>query len=343
MSAAGMHIVVTGAAGFIGSNLVKALNARGESRIIAVDDLTDGGKFVNLRDCEIADYHDKDEFAALLEGSKLDGSVSAVLHQGACSDTTETNGRYMLETNFRYSVRLLEFCRSRGIPFIYASSAAVYGANTQCRESGECEEPLNVYGYSKALFDAYVRRRWEAQGAQVVGLRYFNVYGPREQHKGRMASVAWHFFNQYRDAGRVRLFEGSHGFADGEQRRDFVSVEDCVRVNLWFLDHPQRRGIFNVGTGRAQSFNDVAVTVINSVEQARGAPARTLQELVAAKCIEYIAFPDDLRGKYQAHTQADLAQLRACGYDAPFMDVQHGVARYCAQLLAPPGARAAAV
>jgi ADP-L-glycero-D-manno-heptose 6-epimerase len=338
-----MHLVVTGAAGFIGSNLVKALNARGESRIIAVDDLTDGSKFVNLRDCEIADYHDRHEFAALLEGTKLDGTVRAVLHQGACSDTTETNGRYMLETNFRYSVRLLEFCRARGIPFIYASSAAVYGAHTHCSESGEGEEPLNVYGYSKALFDAYVRRHWEAQGAQVVGLRYFNVYGPREQHKGRMASVAWHFINQYRSGGRVRLFEGSHGFTAGEQRRDFVSVDDCVRVNLYFLDHPQRRGIFNVGTGRAQSFNDVAVSVINSVAQAQGAPARPLPELVAAGCIEYIPFPEDLRGKYQAHTQADLTRLRAAGYDAPFMDVQQGVARYCAQLLSAPVARAAAV
>jgi ADP-L-glycero-D-manno-heptose 6-epimerase len=332
-----MHIVVTGAAGFIGSNLVKALNDRGEGRIIAVDDMTAGDKFVNLVDCDIADYYDKDEFARLIEGSTLDGTVRAVLHQGACSDTTETNGRYMLDVNFRYSVRLLEFCRSRSIPFIYASSAAVYGASTHCRESGEGEAPLNVYGYSKALFDRYLRARWEKQSAQVVGLRYFNVYGPREQHKARMASVAWHFFNQFRAAGRVRLFEGSHGYANGEQRRDFVSVEDCVRVNLHFLDHRDKSGIFNVGTGRAQSFNEVAAAVVNSIVQAQGGRARTIDELVAAACIEYIPFPEDLRGKYQAFTQADLAQLRAAGYAEPFMSVEQGVARYCKQLLQAGG------
>ena len=329
-----MYMVVTGAAGFIGSNLVKALNERGEHRIIAVDDLTNGDKFVNLADCEIADYYDKDEFARLLQGGHFDGAVRALLHQGACSDTTEKNGRYMLDVNFRYSVSLLDFCRSNRVPFIYASSAAVYGANTHCRESGECEAPLNVYGYSKALFDRYLRSRWEEQTAQVVGLRYFNVYGPREQHKGRMASVAWHFFNQFRATRRVRLFEGSHGYADGEQRRDFVSVDDCVRVNLYFLDHPEARGIFNIGTGRAQSFNDVAAAVVNSLVRAEGGAARSLGQLVADGAIEYIAFPEDLRGKYQAFTQADLGQLRAAGDIEPFLSVEQGVAGYCETLLA---------
>ncbi|MCC6531047.1 MAG: ADP-glyceromanno-heptose 6-epimerase [Burkholderiales bacterium] len=327
-----MYIVVTGAAGFIGSNLVKALNDRGVTRIIAVDDLKQGDKFVNLVDCEIADYLDKEEFARLVEQGKLAGAVEALMHQGACSDTTERDGRYMLEVNYRYSVRLLGFCRSERVPLIYASSAAVYGPNTHCRESGELEQPLNVYGYSKMLFDRYVRSRWEEQSAQVVGLRYFNVYGPREQHKGRMASVAWHFYNQYKSSGRVRLFEGSHGYADGEQRRDFVSVEDCVKVNLYFLDHRDRSGIFNVGTGRAQPFNDVAVAVVNSLAREQGKPPRTLAELVAAGCVEYIPFPADLAGKYQAFTQADLGALRGAGYADSFLSVEEGVARYCAQL-----------
>ena len=244
-----MHILVTGAAGFIGSNLVHALNARGESEIIAVDDLTNGDKFTNLVDCAIADYWDKDTLFDRLRRPEYANSIRAVLHQGACSDTTERNGRYMLDTNYRYSLQLLEFCRIQRIPLIYASSAAVYGANTHCREAEEFEAPLNVYGYSKLLFDRVLRRRWQDRTAQVVGLRYFNVYGPRERHKGRMASVAFHFFDQFQSDGRVRLFEGSHGYANGEQRRDFVSVDDCVKVNLYFLDHPERSAIVNVGTG----------------------------------------------------------------------------------------------
>ncbi len=329
-----MHILVTGAAGFIGSNLVKALNARGENRIIAVDDLTHGDKFTNLVDCAISDYWDKDTLFDRLAGREQADAIRAVLHQGACSDTTERNGRYMLDTNYRYSLQLFEFCRRRRIPFIFASSAAVYGANTHCREADEYEAPLNVYGYSKLLFDRVLRQRWQDRTAQVVGLRYFNVYGPREQHKGRMASVAFHFFRQFQSDGRVRLFEGSHGYANGEQRRDFVSVEDCVKVNLHFLDHPERSAIVNVGTGRAQTFNDVAVAVINSVCAARGVSARALAELVAAGCIEYIPFPADLEGKYQAYTQADPNGLREAGYAEPFLSVEQGVRRYCEHLLA---------
>jgi len=240
-----MTLVVTGAAGFIGANLVKALNARGEADIVAVDNLQRAEKVANIADCEIADYIDKRDFIERIAAGRFDAKVSAVLHQGACSDTMETDGRYMMENNYRYSLALLDWCQARGVPFIYASSASVYGAGTAFRESRENERPLNVYGYSKFLFDQAVRRRLPSSASQVAGFRYFNVYGPREAHKGRMASVAFHFFNQYRAEGRVRLFEGSAGYGPGEQVRDFVSVEDVVKVNLHFLDNPRLSGVYN--------------------------------------------------------------------------------------------------
>ena len=328
-----MYIIVTGAAGFIGSNLVKALNERGETNIIAVDNLKRADKFRNLVDCEIADYLDKEEFLDLLQDGAFDESVAAVLHQGACSDTMETDGRYMMENNYRYSISLLDFCQNEEVPFLYASSASVYGGGTVFRESREFEAPLNVYGYSKFLFDQYVRRMWNERTGQVVGFRYFNVYGPREQHKGRMASVAFHFFNQYRAEGKVRLFEGCDGYGNGEQRRDFVSVEDVVRVNLHFLDHPEQSGIFNLGTGASQTFNDVAVATVNACRKAKGEPPSTLDQLREQGVIEYTAFPEALRGKYQSFTQADVATLRNAGYDAPFLTVEQGVARYVEHLL----------
>src|SRR5438445_9148987 len=328
-----MYTVVTGAAGFIGSNLVKALNARGESRILAVDDLTDADKFRNLVDCDIADYVDKNEFLSRLGDGDFDDDIAAMLHQGACSDTMATDGRYMLANNYRYSVRLLEHCQDNDIPFLYASSAAVYGAGPAFREERECEAPLNVYGYSKFLFDQYVRRMLPERTAQVAGFRYFNVYGPREAHKGRMASVAFHFFNQYRDGGKVRLFGGSDGFGPGEQVRDFISVEDVIAVNLHFLDQPQLSGVFNVGTGRGQTFNEMARSTINAVRKARNEAALTLEELRSAGAIEYIAFLPQLVGKYQSYTQADVAALRAAGFREPFLDVEEGVGRYVAARL----------
>ena len=327
-------IIVTGAAGFIGSNLVNALNERGETDIVAVDNLTHGDKFRNLADCSIADYLDKEEFLGQLGAGALNGDIAAVLHQGACSDTMEGDGRYMMENNYRYSAELLDFCQSEEIPFIYASSASVYGAGPAFREDPGAEKPLNVDGYSKFLFDRVVRRRWRENTAQVAGLRYFNVYGPREAHKGRMASVAFHFFNQYRSEGRVKLFEGSGGYAAGEQRRDFVSVEDVVAVNLHCLGHPECAGIFNVGTGRAQTFNEVAVATVNAIRTHQGEPALELQQLLAKGLIEYVPFPAGLKDKYQSFTQADLAQLRAAGYKAPFLTVEAGVSRYVAWLLA---------
>jgi ADP-L-glycero-D-manno-heptose 6-epimerase len=333
-----MYYVVTGAAGFIGSNLVKALNERGVTDILAVDDLKDGGKFANLTDCDIADYLDKGEFIDRLDSGELDGLLSAILHQGACSDTTATDGQYMMDSNYRYSRRLLDYCIAEEVHLIYASSAAIYGGNRQFSEVREHEAPLNVYGYSKFLFDQLVRRRYEERTAQIVGLRYFNVYGPREQHKGRMASVAWHFFNQYRGTGHVRLFAGSGGYGDGEQRRDFVSVEDCVKVNLFFLDHPDHSGIFNVGTGAAQSFHDVAVATVNACRKARSEAPLTLNAMREGGVIQYIPFPEDLRGRYQSYTQADISNLRAAGYDEPFLTVEEGVSRYIQQLLQKAGA-----
>jgi ADP-L-glycero-D-manno-heptose 6-epimerase len=329
-----VYIVVTGAAGFIGSNLVRALNARDRSPVLAVDNLTRADKFRNLVDCEVADFLDKEEFLARLVDGDFEDDIAAILHQGACSDTMETDGRYMMRNNYRYSVTLLDWCQDNDVPLIYASSASVYGAGRAFREERANESPLNIYGYSKFLFDEYVRRLLPERTAQIAGFRYFNVYGPREQHKGRMASVAWHFFNQYRTEGRVRLFEGSGGFAAGEQKRDFVSIEDVVRVNLDFLDHPQRSGIFNLGCGRAATFNEVAAATINACRAAAGEPALPLAELVAAGVITYIPFPPALAGKYQSYTEADLARLRAAGYRAPMLGVEEGVARYVQALQA---------
>ncbi len=329
-----MYIIVTGAAGFIGSHLIKALNARGESRIVAVDNLQQADKFRNLADCEIAEYFDQDEFPARLADGEFDDDIAAVLHQGACSDTMESDGRYMLANNYRYSMLLLRHCQDNDIPFIYASSAAVYGAGPVFREEAAAEAPLNVYGYSKLLFDQHVRRTLPERTAQIAGFRYFNVYGPREAHKGRMASVVWHFFNQYRDTGKVQLFEGSGGYAAGEQRRDFISVDDVIKVNLDFLDHPQRSGIFNVGTGSAATFNTVAAATINACRAADGEPALPFAQLHRTGAIEYIGFPSGLAARYQSFTQADLDRLRAAGYKAPMEGIEQGVANCVRALLA---------
>lgn len=328
-----MYYIVTGAAGFIGSNIVKALNDRGETNIIAVDNLSKADKFKNLVDCEIADYLDKEAFLEKLKDGQFKGITTAVLHEGACSDTMETDGRYMMENNYHYSLALLDHCQREEAPFLYASSASVYGGGGVFKESREYESPLNVYAYSKFLFDQVVRRRWRNRTAQIAGFRYFNVYGQREQHKGRMASVAFHFFNQYRADGFVKLFEGCDGYPNGGQRRDFVSVEDVVKVNMFFLDHPGKSGIFNLGTGNAQSFNDVAVATINTLRASKGESALTLEQMHQQQLIRYIPFPDALRGKYQSYTQADISALRDVGYTEPFLTVEQGTANYVGQLL----------
>jgi len=305
-------IVVTGAAGFIGSNIVKALNQRGRSDVLVVDDLTDGKKMFNLADCEIMDYLDKDLFIEAIAKGKFDGKIEVIFHEGACSATTEWDGRFMMNNNYEYSKTLLDFCLQNNTQYIYASSASVYGGSSEFVENREVEKPLNAYAYSKFLFDQYVRRLGQSS-CQVVGLRYFNVYGPREQHKGGMASVAFHFNNQISENGVCRLFEGYDGYDNGGQERDFIFVDDVVKVNLWLWDNPQISDIFNCGTGNCQSFNDVARAVIKYHNKGT---------------IEYIPFPDSLKGAYQSYTQADISRLREVGYDEPFKTVEQAVPIY---------------
>ncbi len=324
-----MLTVVTGAAGFIGSRLIAALNQAGINEILAVDNLENGAKSKNLAMLQIDDYLDKREFLAQLETGRLDGAIETMLHQGACSDTMEANGRYMMDNNYACSKSMFDWCQDEEVPFIYASSAAVYGPGKEFGETPENEDPLNVYAYSKFLFDQYVRKRIDSRSAQVAGLRYFNVYGPNEAHKGRMASVAFHAFNQFRAEGRVKLFVGSEGYGDGAQQRDFVHVDDAVSVNLWLLDNPDISGIFNCGTGRAQTFNEVAAAVINTVDGS----SLSVGELIASGKIQYIPFPQQLAGKYQSYTQADLSRLREAGYEGSFRPVQEGVAGYVRELL----------
>ncbi len=307
-------LIVTGGAGFIGSNIIKKLNAAGRSDILVVDDLSDGHKYQNLADCSISDYVDKDDFLHYIQTDRsFPEEIEVVFHEGACSTTTEWNGQFMLKNNYDYSKTLLHYCLKHKIPFLYASSAAIYGGNTVFKESLEYEAPLNVYGYSKFLFDQYVRRILPVAKSQIVGFRYFNVYGPREQHKGSMASVAFHLNNQLLKDGKVRLFEGCDGYGPGEQRRDFVFVDDIVDVNLWFWQHPDKSGIFNLGTGRSQPFNDIAHAVV--AWHGRGS-------------IEYIPFPEHLKNHYQSFTEADISNLRAAGYQGGFHSVEQGVKKY---------------
>lgn len=306
-------IVVTGGAGFIGSNIVAELNAQGRDDIFVVDDLGDGRKFANLVDLRFAEYIDKDEFRERILCESLP-QPEAIIHQGACTDTTEWDGRYMMDVNYRYSLELLEYCLRHRIALIYASSAAVYGASTQFRENEpSLEKPLNVYGYSKLLFDQAVRNAMPQASSQIVGLRYFNVYGPGESFKGSMASVALHLHRQLGEGDEVRLFEGSHGYGPGEQRRDFVYVADIARLNVWLLNNAACSGIFNAGTGASATFNEVAEAVIAWHGRGR---------------IRYIEFPEGLAERYQSYTQADISALRTTGYDAPFVDVAAGVRDY---------------
>ena len=307
-------IIVTGAAGFIGSNLLNGLNKASRADIIAVDDLTDGRKFQNLVISKYADYLDYEDFLnRIIAGQSFAQSIEVIFHDGACSLTTEWDGRYMMRNNYEYSKHLLQYCAKRKIPFIYASSAAVYGDNSQFEETSNNEIPLNVYGYSKWIFDQYCLQQREQINSQVVGLRYFNVYGPHEQYKGSMASMAFHLMNQLRETGIVRLFEGSDGYPDGGQSRDFVSVEDVVKINLWFMENPDKSGIFNVGTGKARTFNALAEILITLNDTGK---------------IEYIPSPEKLKGAYQSFTQANITKLRNSGYSEEFLTLEEGLRHY---------------
>ena len=307
-------IIVTGGAGFIGSNLIRALNKRGESNILLVDHLVNGRKMFNIADLNIADYMDKAEFIDKMDSPTFLNGVRAIFHQGACSATTEWNGQYVMENNYNYSKHLLQACIAKNVAFIYASSASVYGNGEQgFRVDRGCEQPINMYAYSKFQFDQYVRRLFPSTDCQIAGFRYFNVYGPGEQHKGAMSSTAFHFNQQVLEHNKAKLFSGCDGMANGEQQRDFVYIDDVVDVNLWFLDHPEQRGIFNVGTGRAETFNTVANAVIAWHQQGS---------------IEYIPFPEHLKGAYQSYTQADISGLRQAGYSKDFLTVKQGVTQY---------------
>jgi len=314
-------IIVTGGAGFIGSNLVHQLNQIGERNILIVDNLKPApnltaSKFLNLAGTDYADFMDKAEFRRALKcGDFEDRKVRAILHQGACSNTLEDDGHYMMDNNFTYSKELLHFALAHKVPFVYASTAAVYGASTSFAVDPANERPLNVYGFSKLVFDNYVRRHMHDMKSTVVGLRYFNVYGPREGHKGRMASVLHHFTKQLLDTGTIRMFEGSGGYADGEQRRDFVFVNDLARINLFFAgllpDSPHKpvQAIVNAGTGEARTFKAVAEALM-----ATHRPGK----------VEFISFPGDLKNRYQHFTEADISGLRSAGYTDPFTSLEQG-------------------
>ncbi len=333
-------IIVTGGAGFIGSNLVHQLNRIGETDILVVDNLApapnlSGPKFLNLWGADYTDYMDKAEFRrAFAAGDFDDVPVRAILHQGACSNTLEDDGRYMMDNNYTYSKELLDFAVWNEVPFVYASTAAVYGLSENFAPVKENEKPLNVYGYSKLVFDNYVRRNVIDPAAEepdenveepallqkvkstVVGLRYFNVYGPREQHKGRMASVIHHFTQQLRETGTIKMFQGSGGYADGEQRRDFVFVQDLCRINLFFAgllpESPKQpvQAVVNAGTGEARTFKAVA---------------EALMHVHGPGEIEFVPFPGDLKDRYQHFTEANIQGLRDVGYAAPFTSLEDGI------------------
>jgi ADP-L-glycero-D-manno-heptose 6-epimerase len=305
--------IITGGAGFIGSNILKALNKRGITDIIVVDDLSQNEKFKNIVGLHFNDYIDKTDFINYITECKIK-KITALIHHGACSDTTESDGKYMMDNNYLYSRILAEYSIAHEIPFIYASSASVYGIGENgFAESFECEAPINIYAYSKYLFDQWVRKHFNEISSTFVGLRYFNVYGHGENHKGKMSSIVLQAYEQIKTAGKIKLFMGYGNIKDGEQSRDFIYIDDVISIVMFFIDNPLKKGIFNVGTGKSRSFNQLAGILI---------------DCCGAGEVEYIPFPEKLKGKYQNYTQAELGALRSVGYDNEFISLENGIKKY---------------
>jgi len=309
-------IIVTGGAGFIGSNIVRALNERGRTDILIVDDLNGGDKYKNLIGLRFLDYQHKDDFFKAFVFGDVGLKVDGIFHEGACSDTMEYDVNFMMRTNYEYSKELLKFCLRKQIPLIYASSASVYGMGKRgFREDESCENPLNPYAFSKLMFDRYARQFFNAAKSKIVGLRYFNVYGPQENHKGKMASIFYQIYKRMKLGGGPRLFKGTDGYGDGEQKRDFVYVRDVAKINLWCLESDVANGIYNCGTGHAHTFNAAAKAMIESMH--------------SKMKITYCEFPDELRGKYQSFTEADMKKISAAGYNGGFTNFVIAVDEYC--------------
>lgn len=317
--------VVTGGAGFIGSAVVSRLNQEGINDIIIVDHLATSAKWENLIGKDYHDYIPKDEFLGQLEDGRFKARITAVIHMGACSSTTEDDGDYLMSNNFKYSVRLAQYCTDNNARFIYASSAATYGDGNKGYSDDDREQasfrPLNRYGYSKQLFDLWVLRNGFED--EVAGLKFFNVYGPNEYHKQDMCSVINKAYHQIKSEGTVKLFKSyKSDYLDGEQKRDFIYVKDCVDVIWWLLEHDDVNGIFNLGTGEARTWNDLVKATFGALELEPN--------------IEYIDMPEKLRNQYQYFTQAEMDKLRRAGYDRPIQSLEDGVRDYVVNYLEQP-------
>ena len=319
-----MKILVTGGFGFIGTNLIKKLNEIGFSDITCIDSLNNPLKLINASEIKISDFIDKKEFFSILKNTSSHAfDYDYIFHQGACSDTTCEDGNYIMQNNFTFSKLLADICLENYIPMVYASSASVYGEAKYFIESKN-EKALNYYAYSKLLFDEYIRNKnINSLKSQIVGLRYFNVYGPYEEHKNRMASVILHFYNQMKKNKKINIFEGSHGLENGEHKRDFIHVDNVVDMNLWFFKNNKISGIFNCGTSEANSYNKIADIIINYFKQNKNNFNLTVDDYK-----NYIKFPADLKDKYQPFTESSNENIKSLGYDNKFYSIEEGVNKY---------------